>query len=394
MKRYGLLILIAVAACSPQYKSGKTQCSNNKECPSGYSCKDDGTNATHYCFENKILGCSAAAAFYCSQSNTCWPKPGVCSTVTYCGTAKNPDSVICATANYHPDCNGTTCLPNSGTGAGGAMGTGGATAKGGAGGTIVGVGGALGTGGGMPDSGMGGTGGIKDAGPDGIIVIGGGGATGKGGAIGTGGIIVIGSGGATGRGGSGGTTSTLCSGTAFDCSYNTSSSMCAAENGCTWINSTCSGTPDACSTNSSSSLCVAEGGCIWNSSTASCSGTPTACSIYSTSTVCVAQSGCTWGWCSGTPSACSTYSTSTYCLYNGCSWAGALTCSATTMTSTCSGWIATDSTSCEVCQYSSCCGQLTNCLSDTNCSNNESGTLWNTFLDCWMNCCGTACNFN
>ena len=56
MKRYGSLILIAAAGCSPQYTSGKTQCSTEKQCPGGYSCKDDGTSATHYCFENGVTG--------------------------------------------------------------------------------------------------------------------------------------------------------------------------------------------------------------------------------------------------------------------------------------------------------------------------------------------------
>ena len=31
MKRYAFLILIAAAGCSPSYKSGKTQCSTDKQ---------------------------------------------------------------------------------------------------------------------------------------------------------------------------------------------------------------------------------------------------------------------------------------------------------------------------------------------------------------------------
>jgi hypothetical protein len=39
MKSYGLLLmLVALAACEPKYTSGKTQCSDMYECPSGYTC--------------------------------------------------------------------------------------------------------------------------------------------------------------------------------------------------------------------------------------------------------------------------------------------------------------------------------------------------------------------
>jgi hypothetical protein len=48
-----LLVLIVLAGCQPTYTSGKTQCSDKKECPSGFSCYDDGTNSIHYCFDTK-----------------------------------------------------------------------------------------------------------------------------------------------------------------------------------------------------------------------------------------------------------------------------------------------------------------------------------------------------
>lgn len=226
MKRYGFLILIAAAGCSPQYTSGKTQCSTEKQCPSGYSCKDDGTSATHYCFENKTLGCSATSGFYCLQSDTCWTKPGACSTYTTCPAgSKHPGDAICDSASFHVDCNADQCVANSivadasaGTGGRDAgLGTGGATGKGGADGTTVtiighgstsGTGGLLGTGGikdASPDGigGVTGTGGIRDAGTDGpgaIVGTGGrtltGGATGRGGATGAGGTIGTGGAGA------------------------------------------------------------------------------------------------------------------------------------------------------------------------------------------------------
>jgi len=170
-----LLIFIAVAGCQPNYISGKTQCSDKKECPSGYSCSDDGTNSTHYCIDNTKLSCPSTYTFYCSQSNTCWLKPGACSTVTYCGTAKNPDYVLCATAGYVPDCNGTTCSPGSAEVTGGSkdagVGAGGAGGSGGIKTTVVGTGGIHGTGGsigGSSDAGIPRDASAAEAAPDGV----------------------------------------------------------------------------------------------------------------------------------------------------------------------------------------------------------------------------------
>jgi hypothetical protein len=55
MKQDRLLVVFVVfglAGCQPTYISGKTQCSDKKECPSGFTCFDDGTTAIHYCFDN------------------------------------------------------------------------------------------------------------------------------------------------------------------------------------------------------------------------------------------------------------------------------------------------------------------------------------------------------
>lgn len=278
MKRFGLLILISVAACSPQYTSGKTQCSTSKLCPSGYVCVDDGTSAVHYCFDNKTF-CGPGAGFYCSQSDTCWAQPGVCSTVAFCGTTKHPSNVICANANYHPDCNGDACLPN---------------------GTV-------------PDSGAGG-------------------------ALGTGGTTVK-----TGTGGSSGT------------------------GGSTGVSSLCSGTPYSCSLQSSSADCALENGCTWNASS---------------------------GICGGVPSACSSYTSATWCYYNGCSsWTGSLSCTPTPLTTTCSNAVSASTDTCSQCLYNSCCGPLMDCLDDTSCSEDSSGPAWNAYIDCTINCCGTTCGF-
>ena len=138
-----LVLLLLLTGCSPKYTSGKTQCSDKYECPSGYlcvssgttsvcvtkdsdcsaakpcasgsSCWDDGSSSTHYCVDNAITQCSSTSTYYCAQTETCWLSAGACSTVTYCGNAQHPGSVICATAGYLPDCNGDSCfLPDAG----------------------------------------------------------------------------------------------------------------------------------------------------------------------------------------------------------------------------------------------------------------------------------------
>ena len=183
---------LVLAGCQPKYTSGKTQCSDKKECPSGFSCSDDGTASVHTCIDNKTLSCPTASTFYCSQSNTCWPKPAACSTVTFCGTAANPGNVICATAGYTPDCNGTTCVPGGSTGTGGTrdagLGAGGIVGTGGSKDAGLGLGGILGAGGnrdagfGTVPSPTGGAGGIK------TTIVGAGGAGGISGGGGDAGI--------------------------------------------------------------------------------------------------------------------------------------------------------------------------------------------------------------
>jgi hypothetical protein len=148
MKRPSLLLLVVVAGCQPHYSSGKTQCSDKNECPSGFVCGNDGTNSVNTCFDRGTTTCSDTGTFYCPQTNTCWQSLVDCSTVSYCGTATTPDYGACKTSGYHPDCNGDSCLPNAG--AGGSYGGAGGAAMGGTGGT----------GGTAPD------GGVRDAAPD------------------------------------------------------------------------------------------------------------------------------------------------------------------------------------------------------------------------------------
>ena len=53
---WSIVVLAGVlAGCEPNYTSGKTQCSDKKECPSGFTCLDDGTASIHYCVDDKLL---------------------------------------------------------------------------------------------------------------------------------------------------------------------------------------------------------------------------------------------------------------------------------------------------------------------------------------------------
>ncbi|MGA7745348.1 MAG: hypothetical protein WBP56_05910 [Polyangia bacterium] len=155
MKRGVFVLLLFFVGCEPHFQSGKTLCSDDGHCPSGFVCSDNGSGGAYTCV-TMPSACEGQVGFYCKKTDTCWDSAVACSTVFNCGTPAAPDYQVCVSAGYHPDCNGPNCLPNSG-GSGGAAGTGGTpgatTATGGAagaGGTpggTTGTGGAAGTGG-------------------------------------------------------------------------------------------------------------------------------------------------------------------------------------------------------------------------------------------------------
>ncbi len=151
MKRGSLTLLVLLVGCSPNFQSGKTQCSDKGECPSGFICSDNGAGATPVCV-NMPTTCAAGAGYFCPASGTCWRSKVECSTVTNCGTSVSPSYKVCPSADSHPACNGTdTCVPNSGTGGsggGGTIGPGGSSGGGTSGfGGISGIGGTGETGG-------------------------------------------------------------------------------------------------------------------------------------------------------------------------------------------------------------------------------------------------------
>jgi len=179
MKRGVFVLLLFFVGCEPHFQSGKTLCSDDGHCPSGFVCSDNGSGGAYTCV-TMPSACEGQVGFYCKKTDTCWDSAVACSTVFNCGTPAAPDYQVCVSAGYHPDCNGPNCLPNSG-GSGGAAGTGGTP------GATTGTGGAAGTGGTR------------------------GGTTATGGAAGVGGIPggTTGTGGAAGAGGTpGGTTGT------------------------------------------------------------------------------------------------------------------------------------------------------------------------------------------
>jgi hypothetical protein len=67
-------------------------------------------------------------------------------------------------------------------------------------------------------------------------------------------------------------------------------------------------------------------------------------------------------------------------------------CSTTPVTTVCQSVINSSTTSsCGVCISSQCCGQLAACGSDTTCTTNSTGPLWDSLLACTNSCCVSAC---
>jgi hypothetical protein len=125
-----------------------------------------------------------------------------------------------------------------------------------------------------------------------------------------------------------------------------------------------------------------------------CTGTPHSCGSNLNSWYCAREHGCTQSYegCLGTPAACATYSTSTSCLLNGCTWTGPVACDPTPVTSDCAEDV-TITTPCQVCLHSKCCGQLTACTEDAVCSSKYSGSLYEAYINCGVNCCSDSCDW-
>jgi hypothetical protein len=79
MRRASLMLLWVLVGCEPHFESGKTQCSDRNECPSGFVCGNAGTGTRRFCFDRKIVGCMENA-FYCALTNTCVSSSADCQT--------------------------------------------------------------------------------------------------------------------------------------------------------------------------------------------------------------------------------------------------------------------------------------------------------------------------
>jgi hypothetical protein len=108
---------VALAGCQPTFISGKTQCSDKNECPSGFTCVDDGTTAIHYCFDKL---------------------PGV-------GGSKGLGGSIATGGNKDAGPVGTGGIKVPPVGTGGAIGMGGTLGAGGIKTTVIGTGGSAGS---------------------------------------------------------------------------------------------------------------------------------------------------------------------------------------------------------------------------------------------------------
>ena len=134
MKRGGFILLMFFVACEPHFQSGKTQCSDNGTCPSGFVCSDDGSGRAYTCV-TMPSACAGQVGFYCVTTDTCWQFAVACSTVVNCGTTAAPDYQVCVQAGNPPRLQRNKCaapIPaGSGGGTGGTAGTGGMSGTGG-----------------------------------------------------------------------------------------------------------------------------------------------------------------------------------------------------------------------------------------------------------------------
>jgi hypothetical protein len=144
MRRFTLASAVALLlSCSPDYKSGSTECSTDGKCPKGFICGGASTRgALDVCYSQTEAQCGASAGYYCPASSSCWSSAVACDTVVNCGTGHFS---ACPLEGYAADCSGSNkCtwvggIGGGSGGAGGKLGTGGAGggSGGGTGGSIA-----------------------------------------------------------------------------------------------------------------------------------------------------------------------------------------------------------------------------------------------------------------
>ena len=320
MRRASFMLLFALVGCAPHFESGKTQCSDRNECPSGFVCGNNGSSTTNLCYDRKVVGCGENE-FYCGAINACRPKPADClSDLSGLGGSAGMRST-----GLTGGIGGTAAPGTAGSGGSRAISaaSGGATSAAGGGATSAAGGGATSAGGGGATSAAGG--GATSAAGGGATSAAGGGATSS--TDGSSAISVS----------TGGTPGTSSDGGVNACSNPSYPMYCPAagsvEAGC-WASGTvcstitsCSGVPKACSSSNKKVFCGGPDCCSPPEAGGSCSlpacGCPSGKVCYpdtpSTGMTCLTSDGITQGQpCNGLTCAsglgCFNGSCRKYCL--------------------------------------------------------------------------------
>jgi len=106
MERSALACAAALLfGCSPDYKSGSTECSADGKCPAGYICGGASTvGAPDVCYSRSKAQCDASDFYYCPASKSCWSSKVACDTFVDCGNGK---ASACVTEGYVANCSGS-----------------------------------------------------------------------------------------------------------------------------------------------------------------------------------------------------------------------------------------------------------------------------------------------
>ena len=139
------LMLVGLAACEPKYVSGKTECSDKGECPSGYRCVLQGTARVCLSGGSSAVGGAGFPPGVVGQGGSRTGGAGGLAGAGGAGGKASSGSGGRTTAGF----GGTTSFRTGGSGGGTSAGFGGTTSfrTGGTGGTTPGFGGSGGSGG-------------------------------------------------------------------------------------------------------------------------------------------------------------------------------------------------------------------------------------------------------
>jgi hypothetical protein len=117
MKPSSLIFLILFVSCSPNFQSGKTQCSDKGECPSGFVCSGNGVGAPRVCVHAPTSGTGGTGGGGSTGSSGC----GATLVTSACQDIVNSPTADSCTACLMSQCCGpavdcasdTTCAMNS-----------------------------------------------------------------------------------------------------------------------------------------------------------------------------------------------------------------------------------------------------------------------------------------